>query len=75
MEGEIMIKKSVLLLLILACSLSLTGCGGKKEGTGDKTQVNFWYGFGGPLGESLEKMIADFNASHPDIQVKGVRVG
>ncbi len=70
-----MVKKSVVLLLVLACFFSAAGCGKKQEGEEGKTLVTFWYGFGGPLGESLEKMIADFNATHPEIQVSGVSMG
>lgn len=70
-----MIKKSVILLLILACFVSVVDCGKKEEGVGGKALVTFWYGFGGPLGESLEGLIADFNARHPDIQVTGVSMG
>ncbi len=69
-----MTKKSILLLLIVFASFSLTGCG-KQEQTGGRTKVSFWYGFGGPLGESLEGMIADFNAAYPDIEVSGVSMG
>jgi multiple sugar transport system substrate-binding protein len=70
-----MVKRGLVFLSVLACFLLITSCGGKQEGTGGKIMVNFWYGFGGPLGESLEKMIADFNATHPEIQVKGVSMG
>jgi len=70
-----MVKRTLALLLILACFLSSAGCGKKQEGSGDDIQVTFWYGFGGPLGESLEKMIADFNATHPEVRVTGVSMG
>jgi multiple sugar transport system substrate-binding protein len=69
-----MVKKGLIGLLLVASFLSLAGCGGKGEDEG-KTKVNFWYGFGGPLGESLERMIAEFNAAHPDIEVAGVSMG
>jgi multiple sugar transport system substrate-binding protein len=62
-------------LAVLICCLPLLQCGGKQQGDGDVTKVSFWYGFGGPLGESLEGMIADFNAAHPGIEVTGVSMG
>ena len=70
-----MVKKSLVVLCTLACFLSLAGCGGKQEGTGSQTKVTFWHGLGGPLGESLEKLISDFNAAHPDIEVSGASMG
>jgi len=70
-----MCKRGLAVFLILACFFTLAGCGGKKEGGKGETQVTFWYGFGGPLGESLEKMIAQFNAHHPDVKVTGASMG
>ncbi|KPL18135.1 MAG: hypothetical protein AMJ92_09360 [candidate division Zixibacteria bacterium SM23_81] len=70
-----MCKRGLAVFLILACFFTLAGCGGKKEGAKGETQVTFWYGFGGPLGESLEKMIAQFNAHHPDVKVTGASMG
>jgi ABC-type glycerol-3-phosphate transport system substrate-binding protein len=70
-----MMKRLMITLLILVCCVSLVACGKKQEGAGGMAKVSFWYGFGGPLGESLEGMIADFNASHPDIEVTGVSMG
>jgi len=67
-------RKGIVLLMILFISFSLAGCG-KQSQTGGETKVTFWYGFGGPLGESLEGMIADFNAGHPSIEVTGVSMG
>ncbi len=40
-----------------------------------KTEVVFWHGMGGELGEITEKIINDFNASQPDYAVKGVYKG
>jgi len=70
-----MVKRMLFILLILICCLPLTECGKKQQGDGEVTKVSFWYGFGGPLGESLEGMIADFNDAHPGIEVTGVSMG
>jgi multiple sugar transport system substrate-binding protein len=70
-----MIKRILVVLLVLGCCLPLLRCGKGQQGGGDVTKVTFWYGFGGPLGESLEGMIADFNTAHPGIEVTGVSMG
>jgi ABC-type glycerol-3-phosphate transport system substrate-binding protein len=70
-----MMKRMLIVVLILVCCTVLFACGNKQESAGGKTKISFWYGFGGPLGESLEGMIADFNADHPDIEVAGVSMG
>jgi len=70
-----MLKRMMVALLILTCCVPFVECGKKQQGAGELTKISFWYGFGGPLGESLEGMIADFNAGHPDIEVSGVSMG
>lgn len=70
-----MMKRVLVVLTVLICCLPLVECGKEQQGGGDVTKVSFWYGFGGPLGESLEGMIADFNAAHPGIKVTGVSMG
>ncbi len=40
--------------------------------SGDKIQVRFWYGLGGELGEVIEEMIKQYNASQDKIEVVGV---
>lgn len=34
-----------------------------------KIEVEFWHGFTGALGETLERYVDNFNASQPDYQV------
>ena len=68
-------RRTLIALFIVICCLPLTECGKGQQGDGDVTKVSFWYGFGGPLGESQEGMIADFNAGHPGIEVTGVSMG
>jgi len=38
-------------------------------------EVTFWHAMGGPLGKTLEKMIADFEKEHPNIKIKSVGMG
>ncbi len=40
-----------------------------------KTEVVFWHGMGGSLGEITDKIISDFNASQGEYEVKGVFKG
>jgi ABC-type glycerol-3-phosphate transport system substrate-binding protein len=65
----------ILLIIILVFSLFLTSCGKKKSATEGKTQIIFWHALGGPLGDALTTMVADFNKTHPDIEVKLISNG
>jgi len=48
-------------------SLLFGACG--KTLTSTKTQVTFWHGLSGPLGDTLNEMIRDFNRTHEDVEV------
>ncbi|MBS3811341.1 MAG: ABC transporter substrate-binding protein [Halanaerobiales bacterium] len=41
----------------------------------EEVEIDFYYGLGGFLGEMVEEFIADFNAEHPDITVRGITYG
>lgn len=70
-------KAALILLLIAAIAAGLSGCGAKKEAAADNKPVKlvFWYSVGGKVAEATKKLVADFNASHPDIQVEAVFQG
>ncbi|MDP2173164.1 MAG: ABC transporter substrate-binding protein [Candidatus Cloacimonadaceae bacterium] len=53
-------------LTILAVLL-IGGCG--KVLQSEKTKVTFWHGLSGPLGDTLNEMIREFNRTHDDIEV------
>jgi multiple sugar transport system substrate-binding protein len=60
-----------------AAVLALAGCAGQGSGGGDdetnadgKIVLDFWNGFTGPDGPALEQVIADFNASQDEVEVK-----
>lgn len=56
-----------LLIAVLLLSILLGACG--KTLTSTKTKVTFWHGLSGPLGDTLNEMIQEFNRTHPDIEV------
>jgi len=58
--------RKILSLMILT-ALLLGGCG--KVIQSGKTRVTFWHGLSGPLGDTLTKMIQEFNRTHKDIEV------
>ncbi|MFU1795374.1 ABC transporter substrate-binding protein [Paenibacillus azoreducens] len=70
----------ILLLAILSgCSGKDTPSSGKESGEtkgGDSpkepVELSFWYGWTGPEGEALEKLIKKWNDANPDIKVKGL---
>ncbi|MCI1966475.1 MAG: ABC transporter substrate-binding protein [Oscillospiraceae bacterium] len=69
---------------------ALPGCSGSAQGTssgassqaalssasaGKTVEIEFWYGLGGKLGDTMKGMIDDFNASQSEVKVKGVAQG
>jgi len=60
------------MLLALAMLLSI---GSAFAETGEKTVVQFWHSMSGINGESLDNMIATFNASQDEIEVVGTFQG
>ncbi len=55
-----------------AAALLAAGCssgGSTNTSTGGVTKLTVWTGFTGPDRPAYDKLIADFNASHPNIQV------
>ena len=39
------------------------------------TDIVFWHALGGPPGDTLNKMVEDFNHQHPGIRVKAISMG
>lgn len=56
-----------LVIALIMISLLLGACG--KTLTSSKTKVTFWHGLSGPLGDTLNEMIREFNRNHDDIEV------
>ncbi|HRW77950.1 MAG TPA: ABC transporter substrate-binding protein [Candidatus Sabulitectum sp.] len=66
-------KNAAFLLGVITLLLS---CGGEEAGDTGKVQVIFWHAMGGPLGDMLEdSLIAEFNRTHPDIEIVPVCMG
>jgi ABC-type glycerol-3-phosphate transport system substrate-binding protein len=56
-------------VVVLSCLLLLPGCGG---GGSDESRANeplrFWHAMGGALGQSLDGLVEDYNASGKDVE-------
>ena len=59
------------LTALFALALTLGGCAGDaRRAAPEAVTLNFWNGFTGPDGATMEKIVRAFNKSHPDIRVK-----
>jgi multiple sugar transport system substrate-binding protein len=64
------------LAVALGASILLAGCsGGGEETVSGVTKVPFWHAMGGPLGDALDELIAEFNEAHPDIEIESISMG
>ena len=83
-----MLKRRIVLIVMAALTaLSTAACSGKSSPPGEsrtavepstkaeakKVDIEFWYGLGGSLGETMEATIEEFNSSQNEVAVKGVR--
>ena len=81
------VKRKLRTLAAMLAVVMLAGCGnGAESGSttaetgkaqvqdtaGEPVEIEFWYGLGGTLGETVEALIAEFNASQDEVEVKGV---
>jgi multiple sugar transport system substrate-binding protein len=67
-----MMKRNAALLPGLMVFL-LVSCGGGNSGAGGPEKIEFWYGLGGKLGETMESTIQRFNESQNEVLVTGVQ--
>lgn len=56
----------IALIVLLVCGLA---------GASSKVTVTFWHAMGGNSGKELQALVDEFNASHPDIELKAVNQG
>ena len=72
-------KKMISLFLCgMMAVTAIVGCGGsgetKSEESGSEVvEIEFWYGLGGKLGETMESIINDFNETQDEVKVIGVQ--
>ncbi|MEI3606938.1 ABC transporter substrate-binding protein [Pseudogracilibacillus sp. SE30717A] len=70
-------RKGLMLLLSVLLVVFLAACGGgdsaseKKEKSGDKTEIDFYFpvAVGGPIANLVDDLVADFEEDNPDIKV------
>jgi multiple sugar transport system substrate-binding protein len=66
-------KKQIQFILAVMLVMDLVSCGGKAPDSSGPVKIDFWYGLGGKLGETVESIITDFNESQNEVFVTGVR--
>lgn len=66
------LPRAILLILIPICLASLWGCGSRRTSATNSKVVTlqFWNGFSGPDGTTMERIVHRFNAGHPNINVR-----
>lgn len=62
---------SALVLIALGCAQER----GERTTAEAVTVVSFWHAMGGPLGDTLDELISEFNASRSDIEIESVSMG
>ncbi|MGL4772731.1 MAG: ABC transporter substrate-binding protein [Clostridium sp.] len=64
-------KKRLLALTLTAVLgiTSLVGCGGKEASTNKPVEITFWHSMGGVGGQTIDKLVSDFNSSQDKIKV------
>ena len=63
--------RACLLILIPICLAAVCGCASHKATRQRKTMtLQFWNGFSGPDGTTMERIVRQFNREHPDINVR-----
>ena len=63
-----MTRRRLMMLTALALVVALAAAVSPSRAQ-SRTQIEFWYGLGQPLGGLIEKIVADFNASQTQYQV------
>jgi multiple sugar transport system substrate-binding protein len=66
-------KKQIRCALAGMLVMSALSCGGKNSDSSGPVKIDFWYGLGGKLGETVESIITAFNESQNEVFVTGVQ--
>jgi len=70
------VRRSLAAAALVSAALAAVSCGGGGADSGGVVTVTFWHAMGGPLGDVLEDtLIAEFNETHPGIEVVPVAMG
>jgi multiple sugar transport system substrate-binding protein len=75
---EVSMRRLLISLAAVAILVVASGCGGgggAETSASGVTTVTFWHAMGGPLGDTLDGLIAEFNDTHPTIKVESVSMG
>lgn len=59
------VTRVLAMCFVVVMAMGLAGCSGKKE-------IVFWNPFSGPDGETMQKLVEDFNATNPEYTIKNV---
>jgi multiple sugar transport system substrate-binding protein len=62
-------------LMVAAGLVALAGCAREEEAAGGAVVVSFWHAMPGSLGDTLDELVAEFNAAHEDIDIESVSMG
>ena len=54
------------ILVVAVGALLLSACSRKDTG------IQFWHAMGGPLGDTLDVMIAQYNSTHPGTEIQSI---
>ncbi|QDP41438.1 ABC transporter substrate-binding protein [Radiobacillus deserti] len=78
--GFIIVTLSMLLLVVVGCSSKEGEASTSKDETetsasNEPVEIEFWYGQGGTLAETIERFITEFNDSQDKVKVTGVAQG
>ncbi len=68
----------ILAVALASTVVLLAGCGGGGEeetAAIGAVKVPFWHAMGGPLGDALDELVLEFNATHPEIEVESISMG
>lgn len=57
-------------LLVTLLAALVAGCGASRNRSTDVVTLDFWNGFTGPDGTTMERIVRRFNRTHPRIRVK-----
>ncbi len=73
---EIMKRYVTAVAAVLTVAALIAGCGGGgEESTSGVVTVQFWHAMPGALGDALDDLVAEFNETHPGIDIESVSMG